>query len=114
MKNNIHNIIIFGISIVIHYCGFVEDIFLFRCWAYINIALALLGLLSAGIREDIVKAYAAQNFWQWLIGSSTLCTNLYLAQEYREYFYAYIICNMIAYAVIFSDMISPKKVEDNK
>lgn len=111
MKNNIHNIIIFAISIVIHYGGFVEDIFFFRCWAYINIILSFLGLLSPGLRQEITKAYASQNFWQWLIGSFTVCTNLYLAQEYREYFYAYIVCNLIAYAVIFSNLTHSKKDE---
>lgn len=111
MKNNIHNIIIFAISIVIHYGGFVEDIFFFRCWAYINIILAFLGLLSPGLRQEITKAYSSQNFWQWLIGSFTVCTNLYLAQDYREYFYAYIVCNLIAYAVIFSNLTHVKKDE---
>lgn len=112
MKLIAYNLFIFGVSILIHYGGFIEDIFLCRVLAYINIILASLGLLSKSIRRDISTSYSNMNFTQWAIGSTAVATNLYLSRGYLEYFYAYTISNLIAYAVIFSNMTFSKKSEN--
>lgn len=112
MKLIAYNLFIFGVSVLIHYGGFIEDIFLCRVLAYINIILAGLGLLSKSIRKDISSSYNNMNFAQWIIGSATVVSNLYLSRDYPEYFYAYATSNLIAYAVIFSNMTLTKKGEN--
>ena len=112
MKLIAYNLFIFGVSILIHYGGFIEDIFLCRVLAYINITLAGLGLLSKSIRRDISISYNNMNFAQWAIGSAAVAGNLYFSRDYPEYFYVYAIINLITYAVIFSNMTFSKKAEN--